>query len=425
MLEWHVIPAATYYSAEPSSLNDDYLYFLSDTGEIMKGSKPYNQAIEMLTGPSYELPATPARKRIYIHPVTLEGKVYDGTSWVTVIKPVDSAVTASGANPVSGKAVYDHVAAEIAKINSSADVVASMSYSKDAVKLTYTTADSNTHDLLLEGIGVTLSYDKGTGALTMKDISGNVLGTAINLDLERFVNDASYDHDTKKITLTFNDKSTPLEIDVADLVDTYTAENSTTIALTVTNNKFKAEAIVAATEGNMLQKTDSGLYVAATNLDNCQKMIQGATAGNLAGVNSNGQTTDSGVKAGTGTLSGTPNATTLATEAAVKAAIDGLNSSLTALINGKMALVSGATDGDILTVNGSGQAVDSGKKIGTGTLSTSPNANTLATEAAVKAYADTKVDKASVVTSVSASSTDEQVPSAKALYTAMTWKTSL
>lgn len=428
MLEWHVVTAATYYGASDGTLNDEYLYFLSDTGEIMKGAKPFNQAVEMLTGPDYALPTQPARKRIYIHPTTLEGKIYDGSAWVTVIKPIQSTVVADDENPVNSKAVIAYVAKEIEKVTGSGELVANVAYDKSAIKLTVTNADKSSKDLVLEGIATSLNYDSKTGALTIKDISGNVLGSAVNLDLERFVQSARYDTESKKIILTFNDATTPLEIDVGDLVDTYTAEDSTSIHLTVTNNKFKAEAIVAATDGNMLQSTDSGLFVAATDLSNYQTLVASATAGHVATLNAQGQVQDGGVSVGGAALAADTSATVLATEAAVKAAVDALNTSLTEMIQGKMALVSGATDGDILTVNAAGQAVDSGKKVGGATLAENADANTLATEVAVKtavsAVEAAKLDKTDVV-APSASATTGQAADAKAVYDQLTWKTTL
>lgn len=432
MLEWHVIPSATYYAANASSLNDEYLYFLSDTKEIYKGSTPFREAVEFLAGPDYALPTAPARRRIYINPTNMEGKVYDGSAWQTVIKPVVDAVVEDGSDPVNSKAVIDYVAAEIAKVNSSKNLVKGLSYTKSGVKLTVTAADNSTKDIVLEGLGVSLSYNKTTGALNLKDVNGAVLGSTINLDLERFVSAASYDHSNKKIILSFNDSSTPLEIPVGELVDTYTAKGGKGVSLTVSNNQFAAEAIVSATEGNLLELTDNGLYVAASVLDDYNKLIAGATNGHIVTTDAKGQVKDGGVIAGGATLATTPVATTLATEkavsAAISSAISSLQSTLTAEINKKMNLVTGATQGNIATYGANGQVVDSSKKIGGASLASTPSENTLATEKAVKASVDAmgslKLDKTAVV-ALTSSATAAQAASAKATYDALTWKTTL
>lgn len=57
-------------------------------------------------------------------------------------------------------------------------------------------------------------------------------------------------------------------------------------------------------------------------------------------------------------------------------------------ISGKMDKMSGSTTNHVVLADGNGGVKDSGKTIGGATLNSSPNANTLATEAGVKAYAD-------------------------------------
>lgn len=57
-------------------------------------------------------------------------------------------------------------------------------------------------------------------------------------------------------------------------------------------------------------------------------------------------------------------------------------------ISGKMDKMSGDKANNITVSNGKGGVKDSGKAIGGATLASSPNANTVATEVAVKAYAD-------------------------------------
>lgn len=442
MLEWHVVTSATYYAAEASALNNDYLYFLSDTKEIYKGSTPFREAVEIVT----DWPTTPARRRIYFKASDMEGRVYDGTNWTTVVKPVKSTIATDDVNPVNSKAVIDYVAAEISKVTGGSGLVGGVSFDKDEIKLTVTKADGSSSDIVLESIATQMSYDATTGALSLKDVNGVVLGTPINLDLERFVSAASYDSENKKITLTFNDASTPLEIEVGDLVDTYTAKSGKGVSLTVSNNEFVAEAIVASTEGNKLQLTENGLFVAATDLSNYQTLIANATTNNIVTVNASGQVIDGGISAGGAALSSEAPSTVLATEAAVKAAIEALKTSLETEIAKKMDLVSSATSGNIATFGTNGQVVDSAKNIGAGTLASTPSANTLATEAAVKAADDAvaeaaataltsaktelnasidlKLAKADVV-ALSSTATTGQAADAAATYQALTWKTTL
>lgn len=467
MLNWYAINSTDYYAAEPSSLSDENLYFLLDTHEIYRGSVPFTDAVITYTG---DKPTSPARKKIYINTATLQGEIYDGTSWTTVIKPVSTQVTDGDGNPVSGDAVHAYVAEQLAELTSSENTIKGISYSNSTFKLTVTKGDNSTQEILLDKLGVDLEYNSGTGLLRLKDATGTAVGTGINLDLERFVNGASYDPDTKTITLWFDDVDTAeesadkIEIPVADLVDTYTAGDTQTVHMDVSGNQFTASVIVATTGGNMLQATADGLYVAATDLSNYQTLVKSASTTLIPMLNSNGQIINGTMTAGGATLNGSPNATTLATEAAVQAAIQNAIQSLTTSVEGKMDKVASAVAGNIATFVAGGNVQDSGKKVGGATLAGTTDADTMATEAAVEAAVDAaeselntaieavdakvttlnadsdtpgsvdyKIDQATtnmlestdIVTELNAGVTDQQVPSAKVVYDQLVWKTSL
>lgn len=415
MLSWHYVTRAAYDAAETSAKTNDKLFFLSDTHEIYRGTENFTEAVILYS----VKPTTPAVGKLYINETTLEGSIWNGSAWTTVIKPVTDTVTSTGTDPVSGKAVASYVADQIAAVTGSDGLVAGVDYVAASKSLKVTMADNTDKTVQLTDLAVGLSYDTTTGALTVVDATGKTLGDAVNLDLERFIESASYDASEHKIILNFNDDTDALEIPVGDLVDTYTAANSDTISLTVTGNQFKAEAIVAETAGNMLQATESGLYVAATDISGKIDKVAKATAGDIATLTADGSVADSGVKAGTGTL-GT-SATTLATEAAVQAVVATLNTN----INAKMTKVGTGHTSEVIVADANGDAAASGKKIGSDTFNTTPNANTLATEAGVKGYVDGyAVAKANVVASIDADAASAvKVTSEKAIVDAMTWKT--
>lgn len=104
--------------------------------------------------------------------------------------------------------------------------------------------------------------------------------------------------------------------------------------------------------------------------------VSGATANNLPVLTAEGGLSDSGKAIGGATLAGSPNANTLATEAAVQTAI-------TTGTTNKVDKVVG-TVGNAMEFGDDGAIVDSGMAFGGATLSGSPNATTLATEAAVE-----------------------------------------
>ena len=423
MLTWHAITAATYYAAESESLSNDALYYLTDTHEIYRGSTPFTEAVILYTQEN-ELPEQPARRKIYFNTTTGEGRIYSGTSWQTVIRPIDATVTEEGTNPVSGAAVADYVAQAIADVTGGEGIVTDVTYTPSTKTLNVVDGAGTSTQLQLTGLGVTLEYTSDTGELKLKDVTGAVLGSPINLDLERFVQSGTYDDEAKTITLTFNDSSSPVVIPVGDLVDTYTAADTDSVHLTVTGNQFTAEVIVSETGGNMLQSTEDGLYVAATDLSNYMQLVASASTTAIPMLNAQGQVINGTMTAGGTTIAGTPNATTLATEVAVNTLVQSVNTTLTQALAQKMALVASPDTVHIPMLDSNGQIVNGTKAVGGATLSGSPNADTLATEAAVSAGLATKLNTADVV-ALTAGATAGQAADAKATYDALTWKTTL
>ena len=198
MLTWHYVTRAQYTAADSATKTADKLYFLSDTHEIYRGTELFTEACTLYS----VLPATPAVGRLYIDQTTLEGKIYNGSAWTTVIQPVQATLTADDTSkPVSGKAVATYVADEIAKVTGSGELVKSLSYAANTNKFTVTMADNTTDEIEMTGVAADLVYDSKTGKLQVKNAAGTALGTGINLDLERFVSSATYDHSTHKIKL--------------------------------------------------------------------------------------------------------------------------------------------------------------------------------------------------------------------------------
>lgn len=323
MLNWYYVTQAQYKAAATHS--SDNLYFLSDTKEIYRGDDLFTQSVIMYTG---ELPTTPAVGQLYINETTLEGKTYTGTAWKTVIKAVADTVTADGTAPVSGKAVAAYVTDALKTAAAEAQAAfKGVTYSKTTNKLTFTSNDGKTHDVEIDNLPVDLAFDKsgteGTGLLQLKDKAGNVIGTGVNLDLERFVKSGAYDADTKKITLYFDDKKTDkVEIDATALVDIYTGKNTATATTAVSaGNEISVDVKISDKAGNILKSDANGLYVDA--VDQTAKMDKDtdAVAENLAKFDANGNAVDAGLKAGGATLAETTDATTLATEKAVEAVV--------------------------------------------------------------------------------------------------------
>ena len=323
MLNWYYVTKAQYTAAATHS--SDNLYFLSDTKEIYRGDDLFTQSVIMYTG---ELPTAPAVGQLYINETTLEGKTYTGTAWKTVIKAVADTVTADGTNPVSGKAVAAYVTDALKTAAAEAQAAfKEVAYSKTTNKLTFTSNDGKTHEVEIDNLPVDLAFDKsgteGTGLLQLKDKAGNVIGTGVNLDLERFVKSGEYNADTKKITLYFDDKKTDkVEIDATALVDIYTGKASATASTSVSaTNEISVDVKISDKTGNILKSDANGLYVDAVDQSAKMDKDADAVAGNLAKFDADGNAVDAGLKAGGAALAETTDAATLATEKAVEAAV--------------------------------------------------------------------------------------------------------
>ena len=419
MITWHYITRAAYDAAKVGDKTEDKLFYLSDTHEIYRGTQSFSESVILYTTTK---PATPAVGKLYIESTTLEGWIYTGSAWTQVIQAVQSTVDAADTTkPVSGKAVADYVSGQIGTL--STDAVTDVTYEAATNKITVTWVDDNKDPVVTElsNVASDLSYDADTGLLKVKNAQGTAIGTGINLDLERFVSKASYDAKTKKITLSFN-RGDPLTIDVADLVDTYTAgADTSTIHVDITDNAITASVKVSAEAGNQIVTKADGLYVAATDISGKVDKVSGATAKNVATLTAEGGIQDSNYTLGVATLATTPNATTLATEAAVNA----IKTTLEGTLATKMAKVGSGHENEIITADATGDAKASGVKAGGASFKATTDSTTLATEKGVETYVTGyAVAKTSVVASISGSST-ENVASEKAVADAITWKTTV
>lgn len=289
MMNWHIVTSDVYNAGVKI---DGDMYFLSDTKEIYRGEESYSESITFFT----EVPVTNiAKNRLYINSNTLEGRVWNGTDWKIVVNPISDTVTIDGSSPVSGKAVAAYVAAEIAKITTSSDVISSLSWDSAEHLLTITKGSTDTENIVFNGLGVNLEYSAETGNLQLLDASGTPIGNAIKLDLERFVSSGEYDPDTQSINLYFDAEKTEfVTIPVGDLVDTYTAEGTNGINLTVEGNVVKGSVKISTTLGNTITCDENGLYVAPVDISSKMDKVTGGVEGDILVLDANGNAVDSG-----------------------------------------------------------------------------------------------------------------------------------
>ena len=296
MLNWHIVATKAEYKA--GTPIESHLYFIEDTHEIYRGTENYTQSAIMVD----EFPdaSVAAVNRLYILKGTLEGKIFDGTSFSTAIKPVTDTVEATGNLPVTGKAVAAYVAAEVAKITGGSGVVSRVEWDGANQLLDVYAGDGSKQSITFDGLGVSLSYDKTTSKLQLLDTNGDTVGDPINLDIERFVTGGEYNAESKTIVLYFDGKTgeastDKIEIPVGDLVDTYTAEDTATVGMSVVGNKFSATVRISTEGGNVLVAKEDGLYVSVPDISGKMDKVAGATENHILVADADGQAKDSGI----------------------------------------------------------------------------------------------------------------------------------
>lgn len=293
LLQWHIVTRDQFDAGTPI---DGHMYFITGENTIYRGENgtvsQYNKAIEFYTG---TLPTSPAPHRLYVDTETFAGKMWDGSKWNAVIRPLTETVTADDDSLVTSAAVATYVSEQIANITGSGTVLTGAEWDPENKVLTFAKGDGNNVTITLDGLGVDLSFDTDSSTLKLVDASGSTIGTGVQLDLERFVKSGEYDEENKKIILYFDDNKTDMvEIPVDDLVDTYTAENSDTLNLEVVANVIKGAVNISAEEDNALVAKEDGLYVATPDLSGKADKDADAVPGNIAVFDEDGNPVDSG-----------------------------------------------------------------------------------------------------------------------------------
>lgn len=93
---------------------------------------------------------------------------------------------------------------------------------------------------VLAATDVKIGYDSAAKKITLSAANQTSEIDASDFIKDGMLSSATYDAATRNIVLTFNTDSgaSPISVDVGALVDTYTAADSDTVSMTVTNNEF-------------------------------------------------------------------------------------------------------------------------------------------------------------------------------------------
>lgn len=241
--------------------DENTLYFLNDTKQIYKGENLYSKAFEVYP----ILPATGGVTGVlYVETSTKKLYTWNGTSFIEALDAsvtIDTKVEETGANAVSGKAVYDFVAAEINALTGGTSNVFVSSIIEDNSAIgqfkVQKGADETIVKVSLNGLAQAPSYDNEARKFTFPVIGGEAVEIKLGKDL--VVNSGTYDTINQEIVLTLvNDEI--IKIPVGDLVNIYTASEDKTGAVKVTIDKNEVKATVVVDETTI--KNDNGVLKA-------------------------------------------------------------------------------------------------------------------------------------------------------------------
>lgn len=255
------------------------LYFTTDAPQrLFRGENPANEAWTLVTADPKL--ADMRAGVMYINKTTGKISVVDGDAVATImparVTAIDESTDAASLPTVGALKSY------VSSISSGGFTAAAYVNEAEHVhSLKFTTAGgADTFVALPSGLA-DVAYDAATGKFTFTKYDGTT--EEADTPLEKVLTAASYDPDTKKLTLTFNVAGTeePIDIDLTGLVDTFSvtgaaegpisvtsAEGLFTIDLTLADKSLSKSATglkvaLSATEGNQLTLAADGLFVAA------------------------------------------------------------------------------------------------------------------------------------------------------------------
>lgn len=400
-----------------TSKDTNTLYFLTDAKKIYKGDVDVTSAVEIVTAfdPAEQTPGTislanAVAGKFYVNASTFEMRVKNGSAWA-IMSP---GYIAAGGN--WSDATDDSKLGTIGVIKTiigqaMATISTAVSYDNSTGTLTV-----GSNSARLTGVINGISYDQGQLQLTVNSVSASGAPTSqiISLPKDNFVRSGRYEAEYTlpdppggtgpAIVLTVGDgeeEQSEIVIPAESLVDVYTGGSTQNITVSVSgSNVITASAIIDPAEGNALVSSETGLMV---NISGKANTVT-ATDGNVILADGTGNFKDGGV---TILASGAMGSSTTqipvasviaaaiasavsASQGTLQTAIDALDDRVTDLetfqtsLAGKY-LTSSVANNFVGFADASGNIKDSGKKAGAATLAESPDANTLATEAAVAA----------------------------------------
>lgn len=112
VIRWCLTTSSHYNSLQRKEPN--FIYFLDDTKEIYRGEINYSSSVYIVD----ELPEIAAKGKLYILSSNLEGKIWNGSEWRTVIPGVSTTLTDDDVfnGTVSGEAIKEYVGRKVSDL---------------------------------------------------------------------------------------------------------------------------------------------------------------------------------------------------------------------------------------------------------------------------------------------------------------------
>ena len=378
---FRAITQSAYDVLDPKDANT--LYFVTDAGKIYKGSTDVSTSV--VVGAIPEASAA-VKGKLYIDSNTFAMAItMDGSSWIQ-------------ASPGYLTDGVEWAAADSSKIATIGLIKKGIQAAVDGIDTTtYFEKSTGTVKVGAEGTGAVLTgvahdvkYDQAQLRITIPVYGGT--DVVVDIPKDKFVTAGQFYEDYPAegepthhnvIVLTIDGQADPVIIPAEALVDVYTADNTgKDVTLVISHdNKISASVKIDPTGGNALVTSENGLKV---DVSGKMDKIASATGTKIAMTTADGGVSESTYTITAGGEMGSestvvPTANLIA--AAISTAINNAN------ISNKVDKVVGTVD-NFVGFASEGAIKDSGKKSGGATLAQSPDANTLATEAAVKNAVD-------------------------------------
>lgn len=376
---FRAITQSGYDGLDPKDANT--LYFVTDAGKIYKGSTDVSTSVVVGAIPEV---AAAVKGKLYIDSNTFAMAItMDGSSWIN-------------ASPGYLTDGVEWAAADSNKLATIGLIKKGIQAAVDGIDLTSyfenstgTVKTGNGAGAVLTGVVHDVKYDASQLKITIPVYGGSEV--VVNIPKDKFVTAGQFYADYPAegepthhnvIVLTIDNQAEPVIIPAEALVNVYTADNTgKDVTLLISeDNKISASVKIDPTGQNALVTSEQGLKVDISGkLDKIAK----ATGTKIALT-----TAEGGVSESTYTIQadgdmGNSN-TVVPTANLIAAAIA---SAINSNVSNKVDKVAGVED-NLVGFAAEGAIKDSGKKSGGATLAEEPDANTLATEAAVRAAVD-------------------------------------